>query len=143
MSAPLGSNLEISKNRYTAIIVSVVIFLLLTSGVLFTSIYNSLKIRDLRAGTTLSANLRSDIPRLTQEVYLLNIMRDQNQLASELEVQTNKVNQLTQSIDNEVKTLVDGGKVKVRDEEDFFTPLTQTDQVEYSQKTLALWTPYK
>ena len=143
MSAPLGSNLEISKNRYTAIIVSVVIFLLLTSGVLFTSIYNSLKIRDLRAGTTLSANLRSDIPRLTQEVYLLNTMRDQNQLASELEVQTNKVNQLTQSIDNEVKTLVDGGKVKVRDEEDVFTPLTQTDQVEYSQKTLALWTPYK
>ena len=143
MSAPLGSNLEISKNRYTAIIVSVVIFLLLTSGVLITSIYNSLKIRDLRAGTTLSANLRSDIPRLTQEIYLLNTMRDQNQIASELEIQTNKINELTQSIDNAVKTLIDGGKVKVRDEEDDFVPLTQTDQIEYSQQTLALWTPYK
>lgn len=143
MSAPLGSNSEISKNRYTAIIVSVVIFLLLTSGVLITSIYNSLKIRDLRAGTTLSTNLRSDIPRLTQEIYLLNTMRDQNQITSELEIQTNKISQLTQEIDSEVKTLVDGGKVKVRDEEDDFVPFTQSDQIEYSQKTLSLWTPYK
>ena len=68
-------NLEIPKNRYTSIIVSVVIFLLLTSGVLVTSIYNSLKIRDLRAGSALSSNIRSDIPNLTQEIYLLSIMR--------------------------------------------------------------------
>ena len=143
MSAPSGLNLDNTKNRYTAIIVSVVIFLLLTSGVLITSIYNSLKIRDLRAGTTLSANLRSDIPRLTQEIYLLNTMREQKQIASELDIQKNKITQLTQSIDTAVKTLIDGGKVKIRDEEDVFTPLVQTDQVEYSQKTASLWGSYK
>ncbi|MDN5891674.1 MAG: hypothetical protein L0H51_05855 [Psychrobacter sp.] len=91
MDAPsTRSNLDISKNRYTSIVVSVVIFLLLTSGVLVTSIYNSLKIRDLRAGTTLSSDLRSDIPTLTQEIYLLNIMRQQQQPASALQSQAAK-----------------------------------------------------
>lgn len=143
MDAPLRSNSEIPKNRYTAIIVSVVIFLLLTSGVLITSIYNSLKIRDLRAGTALSANLRSDIPRLTQEIYLLNTMREQKQLAAELDIQKTKVNQLAESLDTEVKTLIEGGKVKIRDEEDVYTPSKQADQLEYAQKTSNLWAPYK
>ncbi|WP_352336738.1 ATP-binding protein [Psychrobacter sp. 16-MNA-CIBAN-0192] len=143
MDAPLRSNSEIPKNRYTAIIVSVVIFLLLTSGVLITSIYNSLKIRDLRAGTALSANLRSDIPRLTQEIYLLNTMREQKQLAAELDIQKTKVNQLATSIDTEVKTLIEGGKVKIRDEEDVYTPSKQADQIEYAQETSSLWAPYK
>ena len=143
MSAPSGSKLDNTKNRYTAIIISVVIFLLLTSGVLITSIYNSLKIRDLRAGTTLSANLRSDIPRLTQEIYLLNTMREQKQLAAELDIQKTKVNQLAESIDTEVKTLTEGGKVKIRDEEDVYTPSKQADQLEYAQMTSSLWAPYK
>ena len=143
MDTPLRSNLEIPKNRYTAIIVSVVIFLLLTSGVLITSIYNSLKIRDLRAGTALSANLRSNIPQLTQEIYLLNAMRQQKQIAAELDIQKNKVSQLAETLDNEVKTLIDGGKVKIRDEEDVYTPSKQADQIEYVQQTAALWTPYK
>ncbi|ALF60823.1 chemotaxis protein CheA [Psychrobacter urativorans] len=140
---PSRSNLDIPKSRYTAIIVSVVIFLLLTSGVLITSIYNSLKIRDLRAGTALSANLRSDIPRLTQEIYLLNTMREQKQLAAELAIQTTKVNKLAESIDAEVKTLVDGGKVNIRDEEDVYKPSQKADQLEYVQKTSTLWAPYK
>ena len=143
MDVPSRSNLDIPKSRYTAIIVSVVIFLLLTSGVLVTSIYNSLKIRDLRAGTALSANLRSDIPRLTQEIYLLNTMREQKQLAAELAIQTTKVNQLAESIDAEVKTLIDGGNVNIRDQEDVYTPSTQADQLEYAQQTSTLWTPYK
>ena len=143
MDVPSRSNLDIPKSRYTAIIVSVVIFLLLTSGVLVTSIYNSLKIRDLRAGTALSANLRSDMPRLTQEIYLLNTMREQKQLAAELAIQTTKVNQLAESIDAEVKTLIDGGNVNIRDQEDVYTPSTQADQLEYAQQTSTLWTPYK
>lgn len=143
MAEPLKSNLEIPKSRYTAIIVSVVIFLLLTSGVLVTSIYNSLKIRDLRAGTALSTNLRSDIPRLTQEIYLLNTMRDQKQLPAELDIQTDRINALTESIDKEVNTLVEGGKVRIRDDEDVYTPSNQADQVEFAQNTKKLWTPYK
>ena len=143
MAAPSRSNLEIPKSRYTAIIVSVVIFLLLTSGVLITSIYNSLKIRDLRAGTALSANLRSNMPQLTQEMYLLNIMRDQNQLAAELDIQKDKINKLADSIDQQVKTLVEGGKVSIRDEEDVYTASKQADQIEYAQKSLSLWVPYK
>ena len=143
MDVPSRSNLDIPKSRYTAIIVSVVIFLLLTSGVLVTSIYNSLKIRDLRAGTALSANLRSNMPRLTQEIYLLNTMREQKQLAAELAIQTTKVNQLAESIDAEVKTLIDGGNVNIRDQEDVYTPSTQADQLEYAQQTSTLWTPYK
>ncbi|WP_201527953.1 ATP-binding protein [Psychrobacter frigidicola] len=143
MDAPLRPNLEIPKNRYTSIIVSVVIFLLLTSGVLATSIYNSLKIRDLRAGTTLSANLRSDVPRLTQEVYLLNIMREQQQSIPALELQAEKITELTEDIDKEVTTLNEGGKVTIRSDEDVYEPATQPDQVEYVQSTLNLWTPYK
>ncbi len=136
-------NLEIPKNRYTSIIVSVVIFLLLTSGVLITSIYNSLKIRDLRAGTALSSNLRSDLPILTQEIYLLNIMREQQQPASVLQSQVAKITQLTAEIDREVTTLNEGGNVAIRSDEDVYKPSTQPDQIEYVQSALNLWMPYK
>lgn len=144
MDAPsTRSNLDISKNRYTSIVVSVVIFLLLTSGVLVTSIYNSLKIRDLRAGTTLSSDLRSDIPTLTQEIYLLNIMRQQQQPASALQSQAAKITQLTQELDKEITTLNEGGNVAIRDDEDVYKPPVAPDQIEYVQNTLNLWTPYK
>ncbi|MGP9636098.1 ATP-binding protein [Psychrobacter sp. AOP3-A1-26] len=144
MDAPsTRSNLDISKNRYTSIVVSVVIFLLLTSGVLVTSIYNSLKIRDLRAGTTLSSDLRSDIPTLTQEIYLLNIMRQQQQPASALQSQAAKITQLTQELDREITTLSEGGNVAIRDDEDVYKPPVAPDQIEYVQNTLNLWTPYK
>ncbi|MBE0405486.1 Hpt domain-containing protein [Psychrobacter sp. FME5] len=135
--------MDISKNRYTSIVVSVVIFLLLTSGVLVTSIYNSLKIRDLRAGTTLSSDLRSDIPTLTQEIYLLNIMRQQQQPASALQSQAAKITQLTQELDKEITTLNEGGNVAIRDDEDVYKPPVAPDQIEYVQNTLNLWTPYK
>ncbi|TXD97126.1 chemotaxis protein CheA [Psychrobacter frigidicola] len=143
MEVPSRSSSEIPQSRYTAIIVSVVIFLLLTSGVLITSIYNSLKIRDLRAGTALSANLRSDIPRLTQEIYLLNIMRAQEQPTPALDLQVDKITQLTEQVDKVVTTLTEGGKVTIRSDEDVYKPSTQSDQVEYVQGTLNLWTPYK
>ena len=136
-------NLEIPKNRYTSIIVSVVIFLLLTSGVLVTSIYNSLKIRDLRAGSTLSSNIRSDIPNLTQEIYLLNIMRQQQQPASVLQSQGAKVTKLTAEIDKEITTLSEGGNVAIRDDEDIYKPSTATDQIKFVEDTTSLWTPYK
>ena len=136
-------NLEIPKNRYTSIIVSVVIFLLLTSGVLVTSIYNSLKIRDLRAGSALSSNIRSDIPNLTQEIYLLNIMRQQQQPASALQLQEAKITKLTAEIDKEITTLSKGGDVAIRDEKDVYKPSTAPDQVKYVKDTSSLWTPYK
>lgn len=136
-------NLEIPKSRYTSIIVSVVIFLLLTSGVLVTSIYNSLKIRDLRAGTSLSTNIRSDIPKLTQEIYLLNIMRQQQQLAPVLQLQTEKVTQLTEALDEEITTLNAGGNIAIRGEQVAFDPFTQNDQVQQVQETLNLWTLIK
>ena len=136
-------NLEIPKNRYTSIIVSVVIFLLLTSGVLVTSIYNSLKIRDLRAGSALSSNIRSDIPNLTQEIYLLNIMRQQQQPASALQSQEAKITKLTAEIDKEVTTLSQGGDVAIRDEKDVYKPSTAPEQIKYVEDTSNLWTPYK
>ena len=136
-------NLEIPKSRYTSIIVSVVIFLLLTSGVLVTSIYNSLKIRDLRAGSALSSNLRSDIPHLTQEIYLLNIMRQQQQPVSALQLQEAKITQLTQDIDKEITTLSKGGNVAIRDDEDAYKPSTAPEQVKYVKNTSSLWMPYK
>ena len=136
-------NLEIPKSRYTSIIVSVVIFLLLTSGVLVTSIYNSLKIRDLRAGSALSSNLRSDIPHLTQEIYLLNIMRQQQQPVSALQSQEAKITQLTQDIDKEITTLSKGGNVAIRDDEDAYKPSTAPEQVKYVKNTSSLWIPYK
>ena len=136
-------NLEIPKSRYTSIIVSVVIFLLLTSGVLVTSIYNSLKIRDLRAGSALSSNLRSDIPHLTQEIYLLNIMRQQQQPVSALQSQEAKITQLTQDIDKEITTLSKGGNVAIRDDEDAYKPSTAPEQVKYVKNTSSLWMPYK
>ena len=136
-------NLEIPKNRYTSIIVSVVIFLLLTSGVLVTSIYNSLKIRDLRAGSALSSNIRSDIPNLTQEIYLLNIMRQQQQPASALQSQEAKITKLTSEIDKEITTLSEGGNVAIRDEQDVYKPSTASDQVQYVKDASSLWTPYK
>ena len=136
-------NLDIPKNRYTSIIVSVVIFLLLTSGVLVTSIYNSLKIRDLRAGSALSSDIRSDIPKLTQELYLLNIMRQQQQPASALQSQTAKISQLTQETDKKVTTLSEGGSVTIRDDEDIYKPSTASDQVQYVKETSSLWTSYK
>ncbi|MDE4454608.1 chemotaxis protein CheA [Psychrobacter sp. DAB_AL62B] len=131
------------KNRYTSIIVSVVIFLLLTSGVLVTSIYNSLKIRDLRAGSALSSNIRSDIPKLTQEIYLLNIMRQQQQPASALQSQEAKITKLTAEIDKEITTLSRGGSVAIRDDEDIYKPSTAPDQVKYVKDASSLWTPYK
>ncbi|MFZ3075287.1 MAG: ATP-binding protein [Psychrobacter glacincola] len=136
-------NLEIPKSRYTSIIVSVVIFLLLTSGVLVTSIYNSLKIRDLRAGSALSSNLRSDIPHLTQEIYLLNIMRQQQQPVTALQSQEAKITQLTQDIDKEITTLSKGGNVAIRDDEDAYKPSTAPEQVKYVKNTSSLWMPYK
>lgn len=136
-------NLEIPKNRYTSIIVSVVIFLLLTSGVLVTSIYNSLKIRDLRAGSALSSNIRSDIPNLTQEIYLLNIMRQQQQPASALQSQEAKITKLTAEIDKEITTLSQGGDVTIRDEKDVYKPSTAPEQIKYVEDTSNLWTPYK
>ena len=136
-------NLEIPKNRYTSIIVSVVIFLLLTSGVLVTSIYNSLKIRDLRAGSALSSNLRSDIPKLTQEIYLLNIMRQQQQPASTLQSQAAEITTLMAEIDREVTTLNEGGNVAIRDNEDVYKPSTQPDQIKYVESTSALWNSYQ
>ena len=136
-------NLEIPKSRYMSIIVSVVIFLLLTSGVLVTSIYNSLKIRDLRAGSALSSNLRSDIPHLTQEIYLLNIMRQQQQPVSALQSQEAKITQLTQDIDKEITTLSKGGSVAIRDDEDAYKPSTAPEQVRYVKNTSSLWMLYK
>lgn len=136
-------NLDISKNRYTSIIVSVVIFLLLTSGVLVTSIYNSLKIRDLRAGTTLSANLQGDIPRLTQEIYLLNIMRQQQQPEPELQTQEAIITNLIDVVDTEVSTLIEGGTVTIRDEQDVYEPATEPDQIEFIESAAELWKPYK
>ncbi|HAR76887.1 MAG TPA: chemotaxis protein CheA [Psychrobacter sp.] len=135
--------MEIPKSRYTSIIVSVVIFLLLTSGVLVTSIYNSLKIRDLRAGSALSSNLRSDIPHLTQEIYLLNIMRQQQQPVTALQSQEAKITQLTQDIDKEITTLSKGGNVAIRDDEDAYKPSTAPEQVKYVKNTSSLWMPYK
>ncbi|OXL23305.1 chemotaxis protein CheA [Psychrobacter sp. DAB_AL32B] len=131
------------KNRYTSIVVSVVIFLLLTSGVLVTSIYNSLKIRDLRAGSALSSNLRSDIPKLTQEIYLLNIMRQQQQPASALQSQAAEITKLMAEIDREVITLNEGGSVAIRDDEDIYKPSTQPDQIKYVESTSELWKSYQ
>lgn len=136
-------NLDISKNRYASIVVSVVIFLLLTSGVLVTSIYNSLKIRDLRAGTTLSANLQGDIPRLTQEIYLLNIMRQQQQPETELQTQEAIITNLIDVVDTEVSTLKEGGTVTIRDEQDVYETATQPDQIEFVESAAELWKPYK
>lgn len=105
MVAPSRANLPMAKSRYTAIIISVVVFLLLTSSVLVTSIYNSLKIRDLRAGTLLSSNLRSDLPTLTKEIYLLNNMRVRNEDAAEIQALTNKVSEITKTVDTEIDIL--------------------------------------
>lgn len=143
MAAPSRSNLPIAKSRYTAIVVSVVVFLLLTSGVLVTSIYNSLKIRDLRAGTLLSSNLRSDIPTLTKEIYLLNSMRAREDAPAEVEAQKSKVSEMTKTVDAEIDILEKGGDVDIRGDQVPYIPVSQDDQKEFVNKTVALWKNYQ
>lgn len=143
MVAPSRSNLPMAKSRYTAIVVSVVVFLLLTSGVLVTSIYNSLKIRDLRAGTLLSSNLRSDIPTLTKEIYLLNSVRAREQDAANAQALTNKVSEMTKEVDAEIDILEKGGNVTIRDEEVPYVAVSQNDQIEFVQNTAKVWRGYQ
>lgn len=142
MSDSSPSNLNISQNRYTSIIISVVVFLLLTSGVLATSVYNSLKIRDLRAGTSLASDLRSDMPALTQELYLLNVMRQSQAPAAVQQEQAAVISSLITEMDGEVTTLKEGGEVSVRGEQVDYQALTQADQVQTIQSTDTLWNNY-
>lgn len=142
MAAPSRSHLPIAKSRYTAIIVSVVVFLLLTSSVLVTSIYNSLKIRDLRAGTLLSSNLRSDIPTLTKEIYLLNSMRARNEDAAAIQAITTKVSEMTKQIDADIEVLEKGGNVNIRDEKVPFVAVSQADQMGFVQGASQAWNSY-
>lgn len=143
MVAPSRANLPMAKSRYTAIIISVVVFLLLTSSVLVTSIYNSLKIRDLRAGTLLSSNLRSDLPTLTKEIYLLNNMRVRNEDAAEIQALTNKVSEITKTVDTEIDILEKGGNVVIRGDEVPYVPVSQSDQQEFVNETVSLWKNYQ
>lgn len=143
MVAPSRANLPMAKSRYTAIIISVVVFLLLTSSVLVTSIYNSLKIRDLRAGTLLSSNLRSDLPTLTKEIYLLNNMRVRNEDAAEIQALTNKVSEMTKAVDTEIDILEKGGNVVIRGDEVPYVPVSQSDQQEFVNETVSLWKNYQ
>lgn len=142
MSDSSPSNLNISQNRYTSIIISVVVFLLLTSGVLATSVYNSLKIRDLRAGTSLASDLRSDMPALTQELYLLNVMRQSQAPAAAQQEQAAVISSLITEMDGEVTTLKEGGEVSIRGENIDYQALTQADQVQAIQSTDTLWDNY-
>lgn len=142
MSESSPSNLNISQNRYTSIIISVVVFLLLTSGVLATSVYNSLKIRDLRAGTSLASDLRSDMPALTQELYLLNVMRQSQAPVAVQQEQTAVINALMTEMDSEITTLKEGGEVSIRGEQVDYQALTQADQVQTIQSTDTLWDNY-
>lgn len=142
MSESSPSNLNISQNRYTSIIISVVVFLLLTSGVLATSVYNSLKIRDLRAGTSLTSDLRSDMPALTQELYLLNVMRQSQAPVAVQQEQTAVINALITEMDSEITTLKEGGEVSIRGEQVDYQALTQADQVQTIQSTDTLWDNY-
>ncbi|MBU5616710.1 hypothetical protein KPY62_06300 [Psychrobacter sp. TAE2020] len=57
MDASPQSSTNTPKSRYAPIIISVIIFLILSSDILITSIYNSLKILDLRAAVSLSTKL--------------------------------------------------------------------------------------
>lgn len=143
MAAPSRSNLPMAKSRYTAIVVSVVVFLLLTSGVLVTSIYNSLKIRDLRAGTLLSSNLRSDIPTLTKEIYLLNSLRGRDQDGADSQSLASKVATLTKDVDAEIDTLEKGGDIVIRDEKVPFVPFSQGDQQGFVTETTKVWNDYQ
>ena len=142
MSDSSPSNLNISQNRYTSIIISVVVFLLLTSGVLATSVYNSLKIRDLRAGTSLASDLRSDMPALTQELYLLNVMRQSQAPAAAQQEQAAVISSLITEMDGEITTLKEGGEVSIRGENIDYQALTQADQVQAIQSTDTLWDNY-
>lgn len=142
MSESSPANLNISQNRYTSIIISVVVFLLLTSGVLATSVYNSLKIRDLRAGTSLASDLRSDMPALTQELYLLNVMRQSQAPVAVQQEQTAVINALMTEMDSEITTLKEGGEVSIRGEQVDYQALTQADQVQTIQSTDTLWDNY-
>lgn len=143
MAASLQPNVDNPRSRYTSIVVSVIIFLVLISGILIASIYSSLKILDLRAAVSLSANLRSDIQTLTQDIYLLNIMRENQQPATVMQPQAAKVTQLTTEIDEKISTLKDGGDVKIGSDQVAYKALFESEQAQFIQEASNLWAPYK
>lgn len=143
MDASPQSSTNTPKSRYTSIIISVIIFLILISGILVTSIYNSLKILDLRAAVSLSTNLRSDIQTLTQDIYLLNTMRSGQQPASVTQPQAMKVAKSTQEIDEKITVLKQGGDVKIGGDQVAYETLTKSEQIKFVEETSNLWAPYK
>lgn len=143
MDASPQSSTNTPKSRYTSIIISVIIFLILISGILVTSIYNSLKILDLRAAVSLSTNLRSDIQTLTQDIYLLNTMRSGQQPASVTQPQAIKVAKSTQEIDEKITVLKQGGDVKIGGDQVAYETLTKSEQIKFVEETSNLWAPYK
>ena len=132
-----------TKGRYTAIILSVVVFLLLTSNILITSIYQSLKILDLRAAVDLSTNLRSDIQTLTKDIYLLNTMQDKQIDTAIQQSQQQKIVTLTQEIDQKITTLNEGGNVTIGGDVVTYDALEKPEEQQLVQQTVELWQPYR
>lgn len=128
--------------RYTGIIISIVLFLILITSILVTSIYNSLKIAELRLQTVTSTFMRDYSHEITKELLDLKVNYAENPDSPNIPKLIDNLTNLEKRFDENLKAFESGGEIiGPSGKREYMDPANNQVRMSYALDTKKLWEP--